>query len=79
MEFGQLTDVEIGNIFKKNFACFENQVLNPGPILFHQLTATKQEPIMMSLWFFGFLKMSTETRKNSKYLAICYYHVKYAF
>ena len=42
----------------------EEWVLNPGSFY---LTTINQKPVMMSLWFFNFLKVCIKTIKNSKH------------
>ena len=56
----------MGNIVKKNFGCFGEQSSRSRPFSIYQLTIINQKPILMSLWFFNFLKVCTEMFKKWK-------------
>ena len=64
----RVTDIDShGNLFKNDVAWFRG--LGPKARLFfiHQPTTTvQQKPIMMSIWFFIFLKVCTDIVENGK-------------
>ena len=64
---GQLVDIVMGNILKKNFTWFGGLSPKCGSFLSYQPNAINQKPTMMRLWLFTLLKVCIETIKNSKH------------
>ena len=68
IKLDQLIDtVNIWAIFSgKNWDDLEIWVLDPAPFQIYQPTTINQKPITMSLYFFTFLRVYTETIKKWK-------------
>ena len=67
MKFNQLIGTGTGKISKKNFPYFGRLDPKSRPFSIYQPTVINQRPILMSLRFFGLLKMSTETIEKWKH------------
>lgn len=60
-------DIVTRNVFREDFAWYGGRPPKARPILVYKPTAINKRPILMSLWYFDFSKVYTETIQNSKH------------
>lgn len=60
-------DLVTRKVFREDFAWYGGLALKARPILVYKPTTINKKPILMSLWYFNFSKVYTETTQNSKH------------